>query len=597
MNRDVELIGAFFDENRSAETCEKLQAWLNERPENVALFVDHMLVHNDIGRYVLAEDLSRYEQGRIEAFRLECAESTEIEFPEQKTSSRSWAKVAAFAALAATLLLAVTLSTWGPWGNSSPTEPSEKIASNTGTTNQAPEIVSSTDDEAEASIVNVVATISDTEDCQWEDASKQLTYGQQLSLGTELNLKSGLLQLSFETGAVVIIEGPSRLAVKENAIDLTLGRLSATVPRVASGFSVETPNSEVVDIGTEFGINVDQASGTEVHVFRGEVMSRPMDDSGKPSGDFVRLTKNSAIAFRPGSKQAEEFEANETAFTRRLRGLETIGLPSEAPVDGKLLLWLAADHGVYQDEEGGVVAWLDTLTNDSNRVADNALQPEKRRRPRLIESAVQSMPAIRFDGKNDCLTTTPMTNGDSQTIAFVAVLDKRSNLKGNLLNYNGPPQVAGVGDRSIALQNKLSILQIRACRIRSSSLPVIDPYVYAGHWKGSELFVGRMEFQSRTAAARHEGPLFGEPFMAVYVYDKENNRSELFINGKSYGRSTAPVSPAITSRKVIARHGHWPDYFHGDIAELIVYDEGLEDDRVRKLADYLSAKYSFVEGE
>ena len=80
--------------------------------------------------------------------------------------------------------------------------------------------------------------------------------------------------------------------------------------------------------------------------------------------------------------------------------------------------------------------------------------------------------------------------------------------------------------------------------------------------------------------------------MAVYVYDKANNRAELFVNGDSYGRSTAPLSAAITSRKVIARHGHWPDYFHGDIAELLVYDEGLDDERIGLLAKHLSNKYS-----
>ena len=591
MNKEIEVLGAFFDGDRSPEVFQQLEEWIQERPENVALFVEHMLVNNDIGRYVLAEDLSRFEQldfATLQSKRSESPRRTQISDRRPKGNP----VFATAFALAASLLLVVGVSML-------PSTPEGAGVAQIESSSIAPpqDVPSSADLKSNEvpSPIDFVATISDSENCEWEDDSLNLTYGRELPSGTSLRLKLGLAQLTFETGAVVIIEGPSCLVVRENAIDLDVGRISATVPSNASGFAVATPNSEVIDLGTEFGINVDEAGDTEVHVFKGEVISRPTDSLGQPAGEFVRLTKNSAIAFRSGSEQAEAFAADEAAFVRRLRELQPQDGTFNAPVEGKLLLWLAGDKGVYQDEQGAVVAWLDTLTEDTNRIADNALQPEAERRPLLVETAIGNMPAVRFDGKNDCLTTTPMTNGDSQTIAFVAALDDATNFKGNLINYNGPPQIVGLGDPSVAIKNKLSILQIRVCRIQESSFPLIDPYVYAGHWKGSDLFVGRMEHQSRASSSAKKGPFFEEPFIAIYVYDKERNRAELFINGESYGRSTAPVSAAITSRKVIARHGHWPDYFHGDLAELIIYDEGLQDDQLARLSHYFSEKYSIGE--
>lgn len=584
-----DLIGRYFDDHRTPETCEELESWLAESPENVRQFVEHMLVNNDVQRYVLAEDLKRYDEAVSGALPKRRVSESPVQ-PTFKRTNRGSLVVAAFATAACLMLM----FSWIGSNRGLEAELAQSEAVDSPAPIQATPLPEKAieSERSDRPAINFVATVSDSKDCVWGESSTEMEYGRHLDAGADLDLKQGLVQLTFETGAVAIAEGPCRLIVGSNSIELALGKLTATVPRDAKGFSVETPNSEIVDLGTEFGINVDAKGGTEIHVFKGEVISRRKQQSGRPAGKFVRLRADSAIAFRRSTKQAEEFAANEAAFTRRLRHVEQEGLPTVSPVAGDLLLWLAADHATLLDGSGGVVAWLDTLTDSSNRVADNALQPQGIRRPRLIDSAIGGLPALRFDGKDDSLTTTPMTNGSSQTIAFVAAFDTKGKLKGNLINYNGPPQVAGMGDASIALQNKLSILQIRACRLKDARFPVVDPYVYAGHWKGNELFVGRMEFQSRTASKEHSGPDFGDPFVAVYVYDKAGNRAELFVNGRSYGRSTAPLSAAITSRKVIARHGHWPDYFRGDIAEMMIYDEGLDQERVGQLTAYLATKYS-----
>ena len=52
---------------------------------------------------------------------------------------------------------------------------------------------------------------------------------------------------------------------------LKSGRLTAEVPPAASGFTVNTPRLNAVDIGTRFGVNVEENGDSELHVMEGEV--------------------------------------------------------------------------------------------------------------------------------------------------------------------------------------------------------------------------------------------------------------------------------------------------------------------------------------
>ncbi|MCR9200253.1 MAG: hypothetical protein NXI04_16585 [Planctomycetaceae bacterium] len=88
----------------------------------------------------------------------------------------------------------------------------------------------------------------------------------------ELSWQAGLLQLEFYGGATVIAEGPASLEILDDArVICRSGRLRAHVPEPARGFVVLAPTVELVDLGTEFGIDVATNGSTEVHVFDGKV--------------------------------------------------------------------------------------------------------------------------------------------------------------------------------------------------------------------------------------------------------------------------------------------------------------------------------------
>jgi hypothetical protein len=124
----------------------------------------------------------------------------------------------------------------------------------------------------------VVAKISRSIGAQWDRADIATMPGTQLT-ASNINLIRGLVQITFDSGAEVILQAPCRLELEgANQMYLQSGNLAAAVPKNAKGFTIRTPVSTVVDYGTEFGITVRASGETEAHVFKGEVDLRSGSD-------------------------------------------------------------------------------------------------------------------------------------------------------------------------------------------------------------------------------------------------------------------------------------------------------------------------------
>ena len=119
-----------------------------------------------------------------------------------------------------------------------------------------------------------VAMLTRTVDARWTPKTHSLRVGSALEPG-ELQLKSGLAQVVFYSGARLVIEGPVELRlVSANEAACVSGRVLAEVPPPARGFRLRTSQLSVIDLGTSFGINANQ-SRSEVHVFKGKVELQP----------------------------------------------------------------------------------------------------------------------------------------------------------------------------------------------------------------------------------------------------------------------------------------------------------------------------------
>jgi ferric-dicitrate binding protein FerR (iron transport regulator) len=150
-----------------------------------------------------------------------------------------------------------------------------------------------------------VALLSRGVNLQWESGSPAPVEGTPLAPGL-LRLKSGLAQIEFYRGARVLIEGPAEFQlVSSGEATCTKGKLSAHVPPQAKGFRINTPKGTIVDLGTEFGLDVG-AADSEVHVFKGEV------ELHTASAAMQSLKEGQAMAF---ASIPRELTANPAAFS------------------------------------------------------------------------------------------------------------------------------------------------------------------------------------------------------------------------------------------------------------------------------------------
>lgn len=89
----------------------------------------------------------------------------------------------------------------------------------------------------------------------------------------ELLLDRGIAQLAFRNGAQIVLEGKCGFEIlNETTVVLTHGKMWAYCPEEARGFKVLTPGGrEIIDLGTEFGVEVSPTGETDVHVYDGLV--------------------------------------------------------------------------------------------------------------------------------------------------------------------------------------------------------------------------------------------------------------------------------------------------------------------------------------
>lgn len=118
-----------------------------------------------------------------------------------------------------------------------------------------------------------VATVSDTLNARWANADRVIRDGVRLTTKSDpLWLREGIASVLFDNGSSVVIEGPAEFEIlTDDQIQLNYGRLFASVPKEAIGFTVSTTHSKIIDLGTEFGVKADP-DGTELHVIQGKTM-------------------------------------------------------------------------------------------------------------------------------------------------------------------------------------------------------------------------------------------------------------------------------------------------------------------------------------
>lgn len=158
-----------------------------------------------------------------------------------------------------------------------------------------------------------VATLIDSINAKWAD-NVMMHKGTRL-LNDEYSylLQEGYVKLEFDSHATVVIEAPAEFRIlAEDRIGLRYGKVFSSVPPEAAGFSVYTPVTKIVDLGTEFGIQADIDGDTQLHVFQGKTLLLMGNE------DNVEVTKGIAKKVSGDSEKVADIPLSTTRFVQKI---------------------------------------------------------------------------------------------------------------------------------------------------------------------------------------------------------------------------------------------------------------------------------------
>ena len=305
-----QLLARLVDGDAMADDLAALGKLLDGNPEAQRRYVHYLDLHQEL----LARAESSVPTNSPVRGRGELLDDT-------NRSSVPRTKVAVLVALAACLLLALGLLI-GRW--TKPTPEDSDYA------HQGEDIPSFVQPDEEAD--DGVAVLTRAVDVEWLGDDPPHAGGI-LSPG-ELKLAGGLIQVEFYNGVQLLVEGPADLEIQSVAsVICREGRLRSLVPPNATGFSVLTPKFELVDLGTEFAVDVASDGRADVHVFDGEVELYLPDGKREPDHKQL-LIGGDAIAWSPEGTQTASAAAPET-FT----SFDTIRRRERSATDQRFENW------------------------------------------------------------------------------------------------------------------------------------------------------------------------------------------------------------------------------------------------------------------
>lgn len=325
----------------------------------------------------------------------------------------------------------------------------------------------------------LVATLTAEHDAKWDRRP-----GLDLYAGQQFILTEGLAEITTNDGAVAILEAPCTIELidSDNALRLHAGKLVGRCDTEHSrGFTVYTSSARIVDIGTEFGVDVRDDGTSLTQVFEGEVRLMP----AKTQGGLVTLIKDEAAVVNPQG-HIQTVKPNALAFVR-VREFEARIKADDSPYDRWLVwsmqmrrdpalrLYFAIDA---EDQTAGALRNA-TVSGPAGLVGAMGDAKQGWLAPRWSEGRWAEKPALRFDRRRQTAVVVPpgpvLHLGDTYTIAtwvrFDApgrnhILTHRRELPDqpgfedaiNLIGILGPSGNAGHTDDSIFYHTGSTIL-------------------------------------------------------------------------------------------------------------------------------------------
>jgi hypothetical protein len=527
-----ELLDRLVENNLSYDQKKRLEEWLNESVEARRYYVSYLDMSVSLSHF------SDESLGDIEK------EEESIKFPEAIRFVQPWLPIAALLVFGCYLYFTL------------PTKPLKLDQVSELSTMEMQKGGKPYMDQVSVAD-STVALITKSVGLQWGHKSlNKPEDGSALNAG-EISFSRGMAQLEFMQGATAILEGPIEAQLLHtNALSLTLGKLRAHVPRVAVGFSVDLPMGKVVDLGTDFGVEVHEQGSAEVYVYRGQVKYQGIDFEGN---EVVRKLSGGEAIFLDSRGVLSSIDMPLGDFA----GSADLATRSLENASKRRAAWLKESHRLASDPSTllyygfeGHDSWARVLKDETNR--ENGNGDGAVIGCNWTEGRWPGKGALKFSKDNDrvCLNISkPLSS--ATLVAWVRV-DTLSQ-HGAPLIFSRPNLDGAVG-WLINPAGKL-VLEIK----------VSDAY------------------EKYESAVAFSPDRLGKWVHLASSFDGKNKWVNHFVNGRSFSREKISQAQSITLKKGLLGHFHaFPNRnpnlsLKGSIDEFAIFKSAWDEERIREL--------------
>jgi hypothetical protein len=205
------------------------------------------------------------------------------------------------------------------------------------------------------------AVIANIFNAQWTTNESGRRKGDTLG-AEELRLEAGVAEVQFFSGATMVIQGPARIALK-SAWEASCheGVVRMRVPPAARGFKLNGPDTEIIDLGTEFGLVVRDGKA-HVEVIDGEI-------SFKHRNGKERIVEKGGAWGLPKDGIEIESEMGKVAFPKP----GNFGLQARALLQNDYARWHTHSREFARDER--MIAYYTFERENSSAVVASIAEP------------------------------------------------------------------------------------------------------------------------------------------------------------------------------------------------------------------------------
>ena len=144
------------------------------------------------------------------------------------------------------------------------------------------------------------AMLMATTNARWADPNTEMALNSGEPVKGPLRLESGRAEFQLVDGATVVLDGPASVRFAERkVVFVDEGRVFCQCPTPESRLSVITPQTKVVDLGTEFSVEARADASTRVAVLSGKVDVKSPNAGVLTAGEAVDVRRGAVVRLKP----------------------------------------------------------------------------------------------------------------------------------------------------------------------------------------------------------------------------------------------------------------------------------------------------------